>query len=127
MPLWLHKRCLEVAQRDRLEYITPEQQSYVRTMLFEEIASVDAAAAERERRDLARAIENPRVRQIFSQIVEVRDEPPLEYPPLPPEAQATVGHETAIGKRKDAHIKTPRSSQEAAVAGKAQAHLCSNC
>lgn len=109
MPEWLHKRCLEFAKREALEYITPDQRAYVRAKLFEDIANVDANAAERERRVLAKAVNHPQVRKVFSQIVEIVDELPPEVTPMPPEQQPTVDHENAIGKRLDAHVATPRA------------------
>jgi putative transposase len=108
MPLWLHKRCLELAEAEALEYLTPEDQAYVRARLFEEIANVDAKSAERERQTLAKAALDPNTRRVLQQYVEIVDEDnapavvpaPEEYPP--------VGHHNSHGRRKDAAIPTPR-------------------
>lgn len=113
MPLWLHERCLEFAEREAMEYCTPRQQAVVRAKLFEEIANVDAAAAERERATLAKAIDNPRVRHTFGQYVEVVDEPVERIAPSPPERFAPALNESAAPIRKDAAIRTPRSASKA--------------
>lgn len=109
MPKWLHDRCLELAKAEALEYATPEQQAYVRAKLFEEIASVDANAAERERRILAKAIDDPNVRRIIGQYVEIVDEDAEEFGIPRSEEHPPVGHMSAVGKRKDAAIRTPRA------------------
>ncbi|MBA2935662.1 hypothetical protein HZF05_16380 [Sphingomonas sp. CGMCC 1.13654] len=112
MPLWLHERCLELAEREGLEYITAEQQATIRARLFEEIANVDAAAAERERVKLGKAIDNPRVRAVFAQYVEVADEPVEPPAPRPPERFAPAPNESAAPIRKDAEVRTPRVRQK---------------
>lgn len=112
MPLWLHERCLELAQREAMEYCTPRQQAAVRARLFEEIANVDAAAAERERATLAKAIDNPRVRHTFGQYVEVVDEKVERSPARPPEQFEPALNESAAAIRKDAAVRTPRSASK---------------
>lgn len=109
MPLWLHKRCRELAEREAMEYCTPQQQAVVRARLFEEIANVDAAAAERERATLGKAIDNQRVRQTFGQYVEVIDEPREQFSPRPPERYSSALNQSAAPIRKDAAVRTPRS------------------
>ncbi len=115
MPEWLHDRCVTFAKAQSLEYITPEQQSYVRALLFEEIANVDSAAAELERRTLARAVDDPNVARVFSQYVEIRDEDidaDVEAPE--PEEHSPVTHRSAVGHRKDAADRTPRAKSPSA-------------
>ena len=112
-PLWMHQRCLEIAAAESLEYATPEQQAYVRAKLFEDIASVDGQSAERERRTLARAVDHPQVRAVLSRYVEVVDED-VEMPGnAQPERYPPVGHHSALGRRKDAAVPTPRLKEGA--------------
>jgi len=108
-PLWLHKRCLELAEAEALEYATPEQQAYVRARLFEEIAKVDAKSAERERLVLVKAADHPQTRQVFSQYVEVVDEDIADVGVPQSEEYPPVAHHLALGERKDATIPTPRA------------------
>ncbi|WP_206240469.1 hypothetical protein [Novosphingobium terrae] len=110
-PLWLHGRHLELAKAEALEYATPEQQAYVRARLFEEFAKVNAGAAERERRAIAKAAENPAVKQVFGRYVQVRDEDVSAEAAVRDagdDPHAPVEHGSAVGLRKDAHIPTPR-------------------
>lgn len=109
MPEWLHDRCVAFAKAQSLEYITPEQQSYVRALLFEKVANVDSVAAEHERRTLARAVHDPNVARVFSQYVEIRDEDPGDFGDPDPETHAPVAHRSAVGHRKDAAERTPRA------------------
>lgn len=109
MPRWLHDRCLELAKAEALEYATAEQQAYVRARLFEEIANVDAKSAERDRLAVAKAADDPKVRAVFGQYVEIVDEVVDDYCITQPEEHPPVGHQSAVGKRKDAAVKTPRA------------------
>lgn len=109
MPHWLHQRCLEIAERDAMDYLTPEGQAIVRSRLFEEIANADSQAAERERQTLGRALADPRVKQVMSAYVEVADEQPQEAGPIEPEAIQPALHGLSTGRRADADIDTPRS------------------
>lgn len=117
-PLWLHERCLELAAREAYDYLTPEGQAYVRAKLFEEIANVDAQAAERERLTLARAASDPQVRKVLGQYVEVVDEVVDEvveqFGEPEPETTTVVRMTMATGKRFDAEVKTPRSRDKPA-------------
>jgi hypothetical protein len=108
MPLWLHQRCLEFAEREAMDYLSPEGQAVVLARLYEEIANTDSKAAERERRDLAKALDDPNVRRAMAAYVELVDEPVEEYGEPQPEEQEPARHELATGTRKDAHLNTPR-------------------
>ena len=108
MPKWLHDRCLELAEREAMDYLTPEGQAVVRARLFEEIANVDAQAAERERRTLGKALHDPRIRKVMAGYVEIVDEQVEEFGEPQPEEHSPAAHELATGARKDAHIETPR-------------------
>ena len=108
-PLWLHHRCREFAEAEALEYATPEQQSYVRARLFEEIANVDGKAAERERRVLAKAADHPQTRRVLAQYVEVVDEDVDDVGVPEREEYPPVEHQLAQGERKDATTPTPRA------------------
>ncbi|MGC5796584.1 hypothetical protein [Sphingomonas sp. NFX23] len=109
MPLWLHKRCLEVAERDAMDYLTPEGQAIVRARLFEEIANVDSRSAERDRLALGRALADPNVSRIAAGYVHVVDEPVVAHSQPEPEEYAPALHGMSRGNRKDAEIDTPRS------------------
>lgn len=108
MPLWLHKRCLELAEREAMDYLTPEGQSVVRAKLFEEIANVDSQAAERERQTLGLALADPHLRQVMSTYVEVVDEDAADFPDPDPEEHEPAKHGLSTGRRQDADIDTPR-------------------
>lgn len=108
MPLWLHQRCLELAQRKAMDYLSPEGQAVVLARLYEEIANVDSKAAERERRDLAKALDDPNVRRVMASYVEVIDETVDEYGEPQPEEHEPAWHDLTTGTRKDAHLNTPR-------------------
>ncbi len=110
MPLWLHQRCLELARREALDYLTPEGQAVVRARLFEEIANVDSRSAERERQSLAKALADPHLRKVMSGYVEVVDEAVASYdePEPGPEESEPTEHGLSVGRRKDADIDTPR-------------------
>lgn len=108
MPLWLHQRCLELAQREAMDYLSPQGQAVVLARLYEEIANVDSKAAERERRDLAKALDDPNLRRVMSSYVEVVDETVAEYGEPQPEEHEPARHDLTIGMRKDAHLNTPR-------------------
>lgn len=112
MPLWLHERCLELAKQEALEYCTPEQQSYVRARLFEQWADVNEKSAARERQAIAKAVHDPAVKKHFAKYVEVRDEDPPEPVEVGPEPRTSVEHGSAVGKRLDAHIPTPRQKSK---------------
>lgn len=113
-PLWLHLRCLEVAKREGLEYITQEQQAVVRNIVFEGFANVDSQASERERRALAQAADDPRLREVLAGYVEVADEDPEPEYEMPADPTSPSLHGMADGRRKDAHLNVPR--QKAAPA-----------
>lgn len=110
MPHWLHQRCLDLAEREAMDYLTPEGQSVVRARLFRELANVDSQAAERERQTLSKALADPRVRQVMSAYVEVVDEVVDQPVTLEPEQHEPVGHGLSTGRRKDSDIDTPRSA-----------------
>lgn len=109
MPHWLHQRCLEIAERDAMDYLTPEGQAIVRSRLFEEIANVDSQAAERERQTLGRAFADPQVRKVMSAYVEVAAEPVESETPIEPEAISPALHGLSTSRRADADIDTPRA------------------
>lgn len=109
LPKWLDKRCREFAEREALDYLSPEGEAIVRTRLFEEIANVDAKSAERERQTLGKALHDPNLRRVMGGYVHVTDEIPEIFGTPAAEEQAPVGHMLATGSRKDAHLKTPRS------------------
>ncbi|MEO7468778.1 MAG: hypothetical protein ABIV36_17320 [Sphingobium limneticum] len=113
MPLWLHERCLELAKAEAMEYATPEQQSFVRARLFEQFAKVNSASAERERRAVAKAVDDPKVKRVFARYVHVTDEEIPDTDDVAPDAHQPAQHGSAEGKRKDAHIPTPRQKVRA--------------
>lgn len=108
-PLWLHNQCMAYAEAEALEYATPEQQAYVQAKLFEDIAQIDAASADRERKILAKAADHPHTRRVLAKIVEVKDEPIPEDGATAPEEYPPVEHHSSEGRRKDATVKTPRA------------------
>lgn len=108
-PHWLHLRCLELAEREALDYLSPEGQSIARARLFAEIANVDAQAAERERQTLGKALADPHLRRVMATFVEVVDEPVPETIDIEPEEQAPAPHDLSTGRQKDVDIDTPRS------------------
>ncbi len=110
MPLWLHKRCLEIAERDAMDYLTPRGQAVVRAKLFEEIANVDSNSAERDRLALGRALAEPHTRRVASAYVHVVNEPVVTPVQPEPEEHAPAMHGMSRGARKDADIDTPRSA-----------------
>lgn len=115
LPRWLDEKCRELAAREAMDYLSPEGQSVVRARLFEEIANVDSQAAERDRRTLAKAVHDPNVRQVMAGYVHVRDEVIEKFGQPQPERDTPAGHESAVGARKDAHIKTPRAKLKPAA------------
>lgn len=115
LPKWLDDRCRERAAREAMDYLSPEGQSVVRARLFEEIANVDSQAAERDRRTLAKAVHDPNVRQVMAGYVHVRDEVVEKFGQPQPERDTPAGHVSAVGARKDAHLKTPRAKPKPAA------------
>jgi hypothetical protein len=107
-PLWLHQRCLELAEREAMDYLSPQGQAIVRARLYEEIANTDSQAAERERRTMGQALADPRVRQVMAGYVEVTDEQAEDLPQPGPEEHEPVDHGLSTGKRRDEGIDTPR-------------------
>ena len=110
MPHWLHQRCLELAQREAMDYLSPQGQSVVRARLFEDIANTDSQAAERKRQTLGLALADPRIKQVMSAYVEVTDEVISKTTAPAPEEHEPVGHALSTGKRPDDDIDTPRSA-----------------
>lgn len=108
LPKWLDERCRELAKREALDYLSPEGEAIVRSRLFEEVANVDARAAERERQTLAKALDDPNIRKVMAAYVHVQDEVKEPFGAPSPEENSPAQHDLATGARKDAHIKTPR-------------------
>ena len=108
LPKWLDERCRELAEREAMEYLSPEGEAIVRARLFEDIANVDSQAAERERQTLAKALHDPNVRNVMAGYVQVADEDVETFGTPTPEENTPAGHDLATGARKDAHVKTPR-------------------
>ncbi len=111
MPLWLHQRCLELAEREAMDYLSPQGQAVVRAKLFEEIANVDSQAAERERQTLGKALADPHLRKVMSTFVEVVDEEVEEAGEPETEEHKPAKHGLSAGRRKDSDIDTPRQKR----------------
>lgn len=105
---WFDDACRELAEREAMEYLTPQGQAVVRTRLFSEASKVDSNSAERERQLLGRTLDDPNTRRVMGGYVHVADEIVEQPADVPPEEHTPAGHDLAIGARKDAHIKTPR-------------------
>ncbi|MGI4878580.1 MAG: hypothetical protein ACRYG4_13955 [Janthinobacterium lividum] len=118
MPLWLHQSCRDLAVREAMEYCTPAQQAVVRARLFDEIANVTSASSERERRTLAKSLDDPNVRRVFGQFVEVVDEAKAhsDLPPTTPAPQDSVGAELSTADRTDGASDGPRPRKVAPTA-----------
>lgn len=111
MPHWLHRRCLELAESEAMDYLTPQGQSVVRAKLFEQIANVDSQAAERERQTLGRALADPQLRRVLSTYVEVVDEEVEAFGQAEPEEHEPARHGLSTGRRTESDIDTPRQKR----------------
>lgn len=108
MPLWAHRRVLEFARREALDYSSEAELMEVRSRLFEAIEAISPQASEQDRKTLAKLKDNPLFQRVMGDIVEVVDENiDGGSGPLP---DHMIPHELAAPERRDATISTPRPS-----------------
>lgn len=107
MPLWAHRRVLEFARHEALEYSSEAELLEIRSRLFEAIEAVSAHASEQDRKALAKLKDNPLFQRVMGDIVEVVDEELIQDQPGPLPDHA-IPHELAAPGRQDATTRTPR-------------------
>lgn len=115
MPLWAHKRVVEIARRDMLDYAGEDELSAgnrlieIRKTLFEEIRNINPKAAEQDRNALGKLKDNPLFQRVMGEIIEVIDEDltAMVHPgsDLP---EHTIADGMAAEHRDDATVPTPR-------------------
>lgn len=115
MPLWAHKRVVEIARRDMLDYAGEDELTEgdrlieIRKTLFEEIRNINPEAAERDSRALAKLKDNPLFQRVMGEIIEVVDEDLTKLVhPVGAGPDHTIADELASGHRQDGTIPTPR-------------------
>lgn len=74
MPLFVHKRALEMARADADAFCSREDQAYFRAALFDEIANVSAESTKAQRKLLGRALAHPETAKSLRRYVEVAHE-----------------------------------------------------
>ncbi|MEG4930197.1 hypothetical protein QUA99_25215 [Microcoleus sp. F10-B2] len=74
MPLFVHKRVLELAKAEADAFCSPEEQSYYRAILFNEIANVSAKSTKAQRKLLGRALAHSETAKSLRRYVEVAHE-----------------------------------------------------
>ena len=123
MPLWLHEKAMELAKVEADAFCSVEDQRIFRARLFDMVADTSSKSSAKRRRQLARAIQNPGVKNLLRRHVEMapedhQDSDPYQYcrmddqesdhPFAPDDAVEQAG--LAGASREDAMQLTPRPS-----------------
>lgn len=124
VPLWLHEKAMELAKVEADAFCSVEDQRIFRARLFEMVANTSSKSSSKRRRQLARALQNPRVSNLLRRHVEMvpedrqasdsyqdsqMDHQASDHPFAPDDAVEQAG--LAGASRQDAMQLTPRPSQ----------------
>jgi hypothetical protein len=74
MPLFVHKRVLELAKTEADEFCSQEDQAFFRARLFDEIANVSAESTKAQRKLLGRALSHQKTAESLRRYVQVEHE-----------------------------------------------------
>lgn len=119
MPLWLHLKAMELANKEADEFCSRELQSELRATLFDAIANVNKNATAKKRRLLGRALTDKRVSAALARHVEVHPEPITTHQSddlfgleVPEPNYVFEDNNFAGSNRKDTLESTPRPKQK---------------
>ena len=120
VPVWLHKKCMELANVEADELCSREEQSVFRAKLFQMIANVNEKSSEKNRKLLGRALADKSTAASLRRYVEITPEEDVSSPATatedvhPFETDVSVVNNTLAGsRRKDAADITPRPRRTA--------------
>ncbi|WP_145916904.1 hypothetical protein [Erythrobacter sp. QSSC1-22B] len=130
VPVWLHKKCMEMANIEADEFCSREEQSVFRARLFDMIANVNEKASAKNRKLLGRALADKSTSASLRRFVELMpedDEATLateekDVHPFAPDT-CVVGNGLAGSRRKDATDRTPRPKRTTKQALKTWAQM----
>lgn len=108
MPLWAHQRVLAFARQEALNYSSNDELIEIRKRLFESLRQINPAAAEQDRRTLAKLMDNPLFQRVIGDIVEVVDESSNVAEPSSELPDYVIIDDLAGPHRADATVPTPR-------------------
>lgn len=122
VPVWLHEKCMELANIEADEFCSREEQAVFRAKLFDMISNVTEKASAKNRKLLGRALADKSTAASLRRYVEITPEEVVDTPavatrtdtdsqdihPFEPDA-SVINNALAGSRRKDAGDLTPRS------------------
>lgn len=120
MPLWAHKRVLDFARQEALEYSSEAELIEIRKRLFESLRALSPEASEQEKRTLAKLKDNPLFQRVMGDIVEIVDEHDCPMEPSEEVPPHVIPNELAASHRRDGNTATPRAAPAGASGRRAK-------
>lgn len=136
VPVWLHEKCMELANIEADEFCSKEEQAVFRAKLFDMISNVNEKASAKNRKLLGRALADKSTAASLRRYVELTpeegedtpavetrtDTDPQDIHPFEPDA-CVIDNALAGSRRKDAGDMTPRPRKMAKQTPKTWAEM----